>query len=158
PPSRRTGKKVAVIGSGPAGLACARVLNQYGHSVTVYERADRIGGLLTYGIPKMKIEQHVADRRVKVLEAEGITFITGVEVGKGYAIDQLKTDHDAVVLCIGATKPRDLTIPGRDLGGILYAMDYLHANTKSLLDSNLQDNRYISAEGLDVVVIGGGDT
>ncbi|MFD0710726.1 glutamate synthase subunit beta [Paenibacillus sp. GCM10027626] len=158
PPVLRTGKKVAVIGSGPAGLACAAELNQYGHSVTVFERADRIGGLLTYGIPKMKIEQHVVDRRVKLLAEEGIRFVTGAEVGKQIPIEQLQTEYDAVVLCIGATRPRDLTIPGREHQGIHFAMEYLHLNTKSLLDSNLADGNYISAQGLDVIVIGGGDT
>jgi glutamate synthase (NADPH/NADH) small chain len=158
PPARRTGKHVAIVGSGPAGLASALVLNRYGHQVTVYERADRIGGLLTYGIPKMKIEQHVVDRRVKLLEAEGVRFVTGVEVGKTYSVRQLEAEHDAVVLCIGATNPRDLTIPGRQLQGIRFAMEYLHLNTKSLLDSGLKDGQHISAEGLDVVVIGGGDT
>ncbi|PWA13144.1 glutamate synthase [Pueribacillus theae] len=158
PPAYHTGKKVAVIGSGPAGLACAAELNQKGHDVTVYERSDRIGGLLTYGIPKMKIEQHIVDRRVKLLAEEGVRFITGVEVGKHDAIEHLRSEYDAVVLCIGATLPRDLTIPGRGLQGIHFAMEYLHLNTKSLLDSNLDDGKYISAKGLDVIVIGGGDT
>jgi len=158
PPSSRTGKKVAVIGSGPAGLACASELNHYGHSVTVYERADRIGGLLTYGIPKMKIEQHVVDRRVTLLKEEGVSFVTGAEIGKQIPMEQLRAEYDAVILCIGATRPRDLPVPGRELQGIHFAMDYLHANTKSLLDSNLTDGNFISAEGLDVIVIGGGDT
>lgn len=158
PPRQRTRKHIAVVGSGPAGLACAFVLNRYGHQVTVYERADRVGGLLTYGIPKMKLEQHVVDRRVKFLEDEGVRFITGVEVGKDYPVSRLEADYDAIVLCIGATRPRDLDIPGRGLKGIHFAMDYLHRNTKSLLDSRFRDGRFISAEGLDVVVIGGGDT
>lgn len=158
PPAVRTGKQVAVIGSGPAGLACAQVLNRHGHSVTVFERADRIGGLLTYGIPKMKLEQEVVDRRVRLLEAEGIRFVTGVEVGKQYPVEQLRSEYDAVVLCIGATQHRDVAVPGRELQGIHFAMDYLTQNTKSLLDSNLSDGKYISAEGLDVIVIGGGDT
>ena len=158
PPERRTDRRVAVIGSGPAGLACAWALNRYGHNVTVYERADRIGGLLTYGIPKMKIEQYVVDRRVKVLEAEGVRFVTGVEVGKTYPAGKLLEEYDAVVLCIGATKHRDLDIPGRNLKGIHFAMDYLTLSTKSLLDSGLKDGKSISAEGRDVIVIGGGDT
>lgn len=157
-PFHRTGKKVAIIGSGPAGLACASVLNQKGHFVTVYERADRIGGLLTYGIPKMKIAQHVVDRRVAILEEEGICFITNTEIGKQTSVQQLRNEYDAVVLCIGSTRPRNLDISGRDYRGIHFAMTYLHANTKSLLDSNLTDGNYISAEGKDVIVIGGGDT
>ncbi|MEK3885988.1 glutamate synthase subunit beta [Bacillus sp. FSL K6-3431] len=157
-PAYRTGKRVAVIGSGPAGLACASELNQFGHYVTVYERSDRIGGLLTYGIPKMKIEQNVVDRRVKLLEEEGIRFITNTEVGKQFSTEELRSEYDAVILCIGSTRPRDLTIPGRGLRGIHYAMNYLHLNTKSLLDSNLEDGNFISAIGKDVIVIGGGDT
>nr|WP_144926789.1 glutamate synthase subunit beta [Paenibacillus bovis] len=157
-PTQRTGKKVAVIGSGPAGLASASELNQFGHSVTVFERSDRIGGLLTYGIPKMKIEQHVVDRRVKLLKAEGIEFRTNMEVGKQITVQQLLSEYDSVILCIGSTRPRDLKIPGRELQGIHFAMDYLHANTKSLLDSNLQDGNFISTEGKNVIVIGGGDT
>lgn len=155
-PKKRTGIKVAVVGSGPAGLACAHELNNYGHSVTVFESADRVGGLLTYGIPKMKIEQQVVDRRIRIMEQSGISFFTNVKVGKDYAIKQLQKEYDAVILCTGATKPRDLEVKGRNLHGIYYAMDYLHANTKSLLDSDFK--HYISAEGKDVVVIGGGDT
>ncbi|THE13142.1 glutamate synthase subunit beta [Bacillus timonensis] len=157
-PTQRTGKKIAIIGSGPAGLSCASILNQHGHTVTVYERADRIGGLLTYGIPKMKIEQHVVDRRVKLMQEEGIQFVPNMEVGKQLSLDQLRTENDAVVLCIGSTRPRDLSAPGRELGGIHFAMDYLHLNTKSLLDSQFADGNFITAEGKDVIVIGGGDT
>ncbi|MFD1851825.1 glutamate synthase subunit beta [Oceanobacillus bengalensis] len=157
-PKHRTGKKVAVIGSGPAGLACASVLNQHGHQVTVYERADRIGGLLTYGIPKTKIEQYVVDRRIRLMEEEGIAFVTNTEVGKQLQMDQLHSENDAVILCIGSTRPRDLNIPGRNQKGIHFAMDYLHQNTKSLLDSNFADEEFINAEGKDVIVIGGGDT
>lgn len=157
-PASCTGKKVAVIGSGPAGLACASKLNHFGHSVTLYERSDRIGGLLTYGIPKMKIEQHIVDRRVRLLEEEGIRFMTNVEVGKQLSIETLREQYNAVILCIGSTRPRELAIRGRDLEGIHYAMDYLHLNTKSLLDSKLKDGNFISAEGKDVIVIGGGDT
>lgn len=158
PPGTRTGKKVAVVGSGPAGLACADQLNQAGHEVTVFERHDRIGGLLTYGIPKMKIEQSVIDRRVKLLMEEGIRFVTDFEVGKDHPLEELRRGFDAVVLCIGATAPRDLPVEGRELAGIHFAMDFLHANTKSLLDSGHRDNQYISAKGKDVLVIGGGDT
>lgn len=157
-PLQRTGKKVAIIGSGPAGLTCATMLNQYGHSVTVYERSDRIGGLLTYGIPKMKIQQQVVDRRIKILQEEGIVFVLNTEVGKQIGLGQLQSENDAVVLCIGAARPRDLNIRGRELQGIYYAMDYLHGNTKSLLDSHFTDGKFISAEGKDVIVIGGGDT
>lgn len=157
-PKMRTGIKIAVVGSGPAGLACAYELNQYGHSVIVFERSDRVGGLLTYGIPKMKIEQSVIDRRIRLMEESGISFLTNVEVGKDYPIEKLQKEFDAVILCTGATKPRDLEVDGRNLKGIHFAMDFLHANTKSMLDSNFKNGQYISAEGKDVVVIGGGDT
>ncbi|MAT15851.1 MAG: glutamate synthase [Planctomyces sp.] len=158
PPQTRTGKTVAVVGSGPAGLAAAAELNKAGHDVTVYERSDRIGGLLMYGIPNMKLEKHVVDRRVKILEDEGVKFVTNTEIGKDITSDQLKNDFDAVVLCTGATKPRDLNIPGRELKGVHFAMEFLHQNTKSLLDSTLEDGNYISAKDKDVIVIGGGDT
>ncbi len=158
PPKARTDKKVAVVGSGPAGLACAAQLNKAGHHVTVFERHDRVGGLLTYGIPEMKLPYSVVERRVKLLEAEGITFITNTEVGKDYPISSLQSEFDAIVLCGGATKARDVNVEGRKLKGIHYAMDFLHANTKSLLDSNLEDGQYISAKDKEVVVIGGGDT
>lgn len=157
-PETRTGKKVAVVGSGPAGLAAADELNKAGHAVTVYERADRIGGLLMYGIPNMKLEKHVVERRVKLLEEGGVQFVTSTEIGKDISADQLKNDFDAVVLCTGATNPRDLPIPGRDLKGVHFAMEFLHANTKSLLDSELEDGKYITAKDKNVVVIGGGDT
>lgn len=158
PPARRTGKKVAVVGSGPAGLACADQLNKAGHLVTVFERADRVGGLLMYGIPNMKLDKGIVQRRVDLMAAEGIAFITGAEVGSNYPADKLINEFDAVVLCGGATKPRDLTIEGRNLKGIHFAVDFLAANTKSLLDSGLADGNYISAAGKDVIVIGGGDT
>ena len=158
PPEFRTDKTVAVIGSGPAGLACAAQLNRAGHTVTVYERDDRIGGLLMYGIPNMKLDKDVVQRRVDLLEAEGITFKTSVEVGKDISGEELKKDYDSVVLATGATKPRDLTVEGRELNGVHYAMEFLHANTKSLLDSQLEDKAFISAKGKKVVVIGGGDT
>ncbi|MEC0247028.1 glutamate synthase subunit beta [Paenibacillus chitinolyticus] len=158
PPKTRTGKKVAVIGSGPTGLAAAAQLNKAGHTVTVYERDDRIGGLLTYGIPNMKLEKHLVQRRVDLLAAEGVNFVTNAEIGKNVPVDQLKDEFDAVILAIGATRPRELDIKGRELKGIYPAMEFLHKNTKSLLDSNLADGEYINAEGKDVIVIGGGDT
>lgn len=158
PPLSRTGKKVAVVGSGPAGLACAAQLNKAGHTVTVYERADRIGGLLTYGIPNMKLDKKKVQRRVDLLAAEGVRFVTGTEIGKDIPAARLKAEHDAVVLCGGSTKPRDLPLEGRQLAGIHQAMDFLTLNTKSLLDSNLDNGEYLSAAGKDVVVIGGGDT
>jgi len=157
-PKRRTGIKIAVVGSGPAGLASAYELNNYGHSVTVFERNDRIGGLLTYGIPKMKIDQNAVDRRIKIMEQSGISFLTNVKVGEDVTIEQLQKEYDAIILCTGATKHRDIPVKGRNLKGIHFAMDYLHAKTKSLLDSNLQDGQFISAKGKDVIVIGGGDT
>jgi len=129
-----------------------------GHAVTVFERADRIGGLLMYGIPNMKLDKHVVQRRVDLLAAEGITFVTNCEVGKDYSADRLRKEFDAAVLCGGATQARDLPIPGRSLQGIHFAMEFLHANTKSLLDSSHQDGRWISAKAKDVIVIGGGDT
>ncbi|XP_021764222.1 glutamate synthase 1 [NADH], chloroplastic-like isoform X3 [Chenopodium quinoa] len=161
PPQKRTGKKVAVVGSGPSGMAAADQLNKMGHFVTVYERADRIGGLMMYGVPNMKTDKvNVVQRRVNLMAEEGVQFVVNANVGKDpqYSIDRLKDENDAIVLAVGATKPRDLPIEGRDLSGIHFAMEFLHANTKSLLDSNLQDGNYISAEGKKVVVIGGGDT
>lgn len=158
PPERRTGKKVAVVGSGPAGLAAAAQLNKAGHLVTVYERADRIGGLLTYGIPTMKLDKGVVQRRVDLLAAEGVTFITNTEIGKDITTEQLREDFDAVVLCGGATKPREFDIEGRELKGIEYAMDYLNGTIKSYLDSKLEDGQYKNAKDQDVIVIGGGDT
>ena len=158
PPATRTGKKVAVVGSGPAGLAAAAQLNCVGHLVTVFERADRPGGLLMYGIPNMKLEKDaIVNRRLRIMEQEGIAFRCNVEVGKDYPTDRLMKDFDAVVLCTGATKPRDLPIEGRSLKGVHFAMDYLTANTKALLDQS-RNGKFISAEGKDVMVIGGGDT
>ncbi|MEL4106392.1 glutamate synthase subunit beta [Oscillospiraceae bacterium WX1] len=158
PPKTRTGKTVAVVGSGPSGLACADTLNRFGHTVTVFEKDDRVGGLLMYGIPNMKLEKKIIDRRVKLMEEEGVVFKTGIEVGKSVTAESLRKDFDAVVLCIGAKRPRDLRVDGRDCGGIYFAVDFLAANTKSLLDSNLTDGKNISAKGKDVIVIGGGDT
>ncbi len=158
PPPRRTGKKVAVIGSGPAGLAAADQLNKAGHSVVVYERADRVGGLLMYGIPNMKLDKATVQRRVNLMAAEGVQFVTNADVGVTVDAQTLRRECDALVLACGATKPRDLPIPGRELRGIHFAMEFLTANTKSLLDSELKDGRYISAKGKHVIVIGGGDT
>ena len=158
PPKVRTGKKVAVIGSGPAGLCAAAQLNKAGHLVTVFERADRPGGLLMYGIPNMKLDkEQVVLRRIQQLEAEGIKFLCNTEVGANYPAEKLLKEFDAVILATGATKPRDLPIEGRNLKGIHFAMDFLTANTRSLLDKHKNGN-YISAEGKDVIVIGGGDT
>jgi glutamate synthase (NADPH) small chain len=158
PPAKRTGKKVAIIGSGPAGLCAAAQLNKSGHWVTVFERNDRPGGLLMYGIPNMKLEKEsVVLRRIKQLEDEGTTFQCNTEVGKDVTSEQLLNDYDAVVLCTGATKPRDLPIEGRSLQGIHFAMDFLTANTKTVLDSS-DDVNFISAKDKDVVIIGGGDT
>jgi glutamate synthase (NADPH) small chain len=172
-PTRRTGKKVAVVGSGPAGLACADQLNKAGHEVTVYERADRVGGLLTYGIPNMKLDKKIVARRTDLMAAEGVRFVTGVEVGAGgkqgaLASSKLLSDNDAVVLAAGSTRPRDIAVEGRKLSGIHFAMEFLTANTKSLLDSaggtsaelrqSAQAANFISAKGRDVVIIGGGDT
>ena len=158
PPEWRTGKKVAVIGSGPAGLACAAQVNKAGHLVTVFERDDRIGGLLMYGIPNPHLDKKIVDRRVDILAEEGIKFVTSTEVGVDIDGNELIQNFDAVVICTGATKPRDLPIEGRDLEGIHFAMQFLRANTKSLLDSGLSDGRYISAAGKDVIILGGGDT
>jgi len=166
PPAARTGKKVAVVGSGPAGLACADQLNQAGHWVTVFERADRLGGLLTYGIPNMKLEKQIVKRRTDLMAAEGVKFAVNTEVGKNYPVEKLLKGFDSVVLCGGATKPRDLPVEGRQLNGIHFAMEFLHGNTKNLLDQEHGDVvsldaytfPFISAEGKDVIVIGGGDT
>ncbi|UOE92267.1 glutamate synthase subunit beta [Alkalihalobacillus sp. LMS39] len=158
PPKKRTGKKVAIVGSGPAGLAAAAQLNKAGHLVTVFERHDRIGGLLTYGIPDVKLSYSTIKRRLDILEKEGVQFKTNTEIGKDIPVSSLKEDFDAVILCTGATKPRDVEVEGRQLKGIHFAMDFLHQNTKSLLDSAHEDGNFISAKGKDVLVIGGGDT
>ncbi len=158
PPPIRTGKRVAVVGSGPAGLAVAQQLNRAGHTVTVFERSDRAGGLLMYGIPNMKLDKQVVERRVKQLADEGVRIVTQTEIGKHIGADRLVKDYEAVVLCAGCTQARELPIEGRSLGGIHLAMEFLAANTKSLLDTNLGDGKYISAKGKNVVVIGGGDT
>lgn len=157
-PHQRTGKKVAIVGSGPAGLSAAAQLNSAGHWVTVYERADRPGGLLMYGIPNMKLEKKaVVERRLEVLEAEGVTFVCNTEVGKDLPTETLMQDFDAVILCTGSTRPRDLPIEGRELKGIHFAMEFLTGNTRTLLDGAPSAD-YLSAAGKDVVIIGGGDT
>ena len=158
PPKVRTGKKIAVIGSGPSGLAAADQLNRRGHSVTVFERSDRIGGLLMYGIPNMKLEKHVIERKVDVMKAEGVEFRTNVNVGKDVKAEQLLKEYDRVILACGASNPRDIKVPGRDANGIYFAVDFLKSTTKSLLDNGLTDGTYISAKGKNVMVIGGGDT
>ena len=158
PPKVRTGKKVAVVGSGPAGLAAADQLNKRGHQVTVFERDDRVGGLLMYGIPNMKLQKEVIARKINVMKEEGIEFVTGANVGKEVKPAKLLKEYDRVILACGAKNPRDINAPGRDAKGIYFAVDFLSATTKSLLDSGLKDNKYISAKGKKVVIIGGGDT
>lgn len=161
PPVKRTGKKVAIVGSGPAGLAAADQLNKAGHSVTVYERADRIGGLMMYGVPNMKTDKvGVVQRRVDLMAEEGVNFVVNANVGvdSSFSVEKLRNENHALLLACGATKPRDLPVPGRELMGIHFAMEFLHSNTKSLLDSGLHDGQFISAKGKRVVVIGGGDT
>ena len=158
PPKVRTGKKVAVVGSGPAGLAAADQLNKRGHQVTVFERDDRVGGLLMYGIPNMKLQKEIIDRKINVMKEEGIEFVTGADIGKNVKPAKLLKEYDRVILACGAKNPRDINAPGRDAKGIYFAVDFLSATTKSLLDSALKDNKYVSAKGKKVVIIGGGDT
>ena len=158
PPRVRTGKTVAVVGSGPSGLAAALQLNRRGHSVTVFERKDRIGGLLRYGIPNMKLDKSVLDRRIRLMEEEGVVFKTGVDVGKDISGEELKKQFDRVILACGASNPRDINVPGRDSGNIYFAVDFLSAVTKSLLDSEFKDGNCPSVKGKHVLVIGGGDT
>ena len=158
PPNQRTGKTIAVVGSGPCGLSAAAQLNKAGHSVTVFEREDRIGGLLMYGIPNMKLEKNLIERRVDLLRKEGIEFLVNQDVGKTVDPTRLIQDFDAVLLATGATVARDLPIPGREGPGVHLAMEFLTANTKSLLDSNLENGHFISAKDKKVIVIGGGDT
>ena len=157
-PKVRTGKTIAIVGSGPAGLAAAAQLNQAGHKVTVYERDDRIGGLLMYGIPNMKLEKDIVDRRVQLLRDEGIQFRENTDIGKDISARDLMDEYDVLLLATGATKARDLNIPGRDGSGVHLAMEFLTYNTKSYLDSGLNDGNYINAKDKNVIVIGGGDT
>lgn len=158
PPKVRTGKKVAVVGSGPSGLAAADQLNKRGHSVTVFERSDRVGGLLMYGIPNMKLEKEIVERKRRIMEEEGVTFVTGADVGRDKKAEEVLEEFDRVILACGASEPRDIKVPGRDAMGIYFAVDFLKANTKSLLDSGFRDGKYVDARDRDVVVIGGGDT
>ncbi len=158
PPSARTGKRVAVVGSGPSGLACADQLNRRGHSVTVFEREDRPGGLLMYGIPNMKLEKTIVQRRLDLMAAQGVEFRTGVDVGVDVTAEELLGEYDAVVLCCGAAQPRDLAVPGREARGVWFAVDFLKETTRSLLDNGLTEGTYPSARGKHVVVVGGGDT
>ena len=158
PPKVRTGKKVAVIGSGPAGLSVADQLNHRGHLVTVFERNDRVGGLLMYGIPNMKLEKEVILRRVSMMEEEGVTFVTNTDIGKGKKAQALCKEYDAIVLACGASNPRDINAPGRDADGVHFAVDYLKTVTKGLLDGTLAEEKVLTAKGKKVVVIGGGDT
>ncbi len=156
PPRTRTGKTVAVVGSGPAGLAAADQLNRRGHKVTVFERDDRVGGLLMYGIPNMKLEKQVIDRKVDIMKEEGVEFVTGANVGKDVKASKIMKEFDAVILACGAKNPRDIGAPGRDAKGIYFAVDYLSQTTKSLLDSDFKDQKFVSAKGKKVVIIGGG--
>jgi len=158
PPPVRTGKNVAIIGSGPAGLAAAQQLNRAGHTVTVFERADRVGGLLMYGIPNFKLDKSFVTRRVKQMEAEGVHFVTNANIGGNVHVEDLRRDFDAIVLCVGATQPRDLPVPGRELKGIHYAMDYLPMANKRNLGDSIPDDQFITAEGKHVIILGGGDT
>ena len=158
PPKVRTGKRVAIVGSGPAGLAAADQLNKRGHTVTVYERDDRVGGLLMYGIPNMKLEKQVIERKIRVMEQEGVTFVTGSDVGKDVKPAKLLKEFDRVILTCGAKNPRDIKAPGRDAKGIYFAVDFLSGVTKSMLDSGLKDKKSVDVKGKRVVIIGGGDT
>lgn len=157
-PKIRTGKKIAIIGSGPAGLAAADQLNKRGHLVTVFEREDRAGGLLMYGIPNMKLDKGIIERKIKLMEAEGITFVTNTNIGADNKSNKLLKEYDRVILACGASNPRDIKVPGREGKGIYFAVDFLKATTKSLLNSELKDGQFISAQNKRVLVIGGGDT
>lgn len=158
PPQVRTGKKIAVIGSGPSGLAAADQLNRRGHLVTVYERSDRVGGLLMYGIPNMKLEKHIVDRKINIMKQEGVTFVTSVNVGVDISAQELLSQYDRIILACGASHPRDIQAPGRDAEGIYFAVDFLRSTTKALLDCQMAEGSYLSAKDKNVIVIGGGDT
>ena len=158
PPKVRSGKRVAVVGSGPSGLAVADRLNKRGHFVTVYEKSDRVGGLLMYGIPNMKLDKSVIERRISIMREEGVEFRTNSNVGENVDADEIVKSYDAVVLCCGANEPRDLKVKGREADGVYFAVDFLTANTKSLLDSGFADKKYYDPKGKDVVIVGGGDT
>ena len=157
-PKVRSGKKVAVIGSGPSGLACADQLNQRGHGVTVFEREDRVGGLLMYGIPNMKLDKSVVKRRVKLMEEEGVKFVTNADIGNNVDAAEILNDYNAVVLCCGASNPRDLKVENREVNGVYFAVDFLKSTTKALLNEEYEKGNFISAKGKKVVVVGGGDT
>ncbi|MCD8328056.1 MAG: glutamate synthase subunit beta [Ruminococcus sp.] len=157
-PQVRTGKKIAVVGSGPSGLAAADQLNQRGHSVTVFERSDRVGGLLMYGIPNMKLEKHIIDRKIDIMKEEGVEFVTGADVGNNVKAADLLKEYDRIILACGASNPRDIKAEGRDAEGIYFAVDFLTSTTKSLLDNDLKEGTFISAKGKNVMIIGGGDT
>ena len=158
PPKVRTGKKVAVIGSGPSGLAAAQMLNRRGHSVTVYERSDRPGGLLMYGIPNMKLEKQIIERKLNIMSEEGVTFVTNTNVGKDISAEELKNSYDSIILACGASNPRDIKVNGREAKGVYFAVDFLKSTTKALLDNGLKEGTFISAKDKNVIVIGGGDT
>ena len=158
PPQVRTGKRVAIIGSGPSGLAAADLLNRRGHTVTVYERSDRPGGLLMYGIPNMKLDKKIVERKLAIMQEEGITFVTNANVGEALSAQEVLGSADRVLLTCGASEPRDIKAPGREAKGIHFAVEFLKANTKSLLDSGLKDRKNISAKGKHVIIVGGGDT
>ena len=158
PPKTRTGKKIAVIGSGPSGLAAADLLNRRGHSVTVFERSDRPGGLLMYGIPNMKLEKQIIERKLNIMSEEGVTFVTNTDIGKDISTKELKESFDSIILACGASNPRDIKVNGREAEGVYFAVDFLKSTTKALLDNGLKEGTFVSAKNKNVLVIGGGDT